>query len=264
MKIHLSKPGGQREGPFTVEQINCDLAAKKYQDTDYWAWHEGLSDWVPLHSVPGVSIGAGSTGAMGATGGRVDLKGGGDTVVLEHPSVPSSTTFSTARGNEPARQADAGDTLVLEPEPMPTPETLVSAQPAPELEEIPPSLQQQLFSGMPFSALEHLFILTTGEGQAGSHSEVTRGMLEAVTGEELGTVRHHVPRHVITQCSFLEKLRGGGAIPEAACRAVARFNPEIVQQAREGLYRICVRSFPIETGDMVTLFLFYRKQEQSN
>src|SRR5215468_569318 len=54
MQIYLSKPAGQREGPFTVEQINQDLAAKKYKDTDYWAWYDGLSDWVPLHAVPGV------------------------------------------------------------------------------------------------------------------------------------------------------------------------------------------------------------------
>lgn len=261
MKIHLSKPGGQREGPFTVEQINSDLAAKKYQDTDYWAWHEGLSDWVPLHSVQGVSLGAGSTDAMGANCGRVECADAGETVVLEQASAPSSTTFSIAHGNEPARPEDAADTLVLEPETAAAPEALASVQPAAEPEEIPPSLERQLFSGMPFAALEHIFILTTGEGEAGSHSEITRGMLEAVTGEELDTIRHHVPRHVITHCSFLEKLRGGGPVPEAACRAVARFNPEIVQQAREGQFRICARSFPIEIGDMVTLFLFYRKQD---
>src|SRR5215471_6342736 len=54
MNIHLSKPGGQREGPFTLEQINQDLAAQKYHDSDYWAWYEGLNEWVPLHQVPGV------------------------------------------------------------------------------------------------------------------------------------------------------------------------------------------------------------------
>src|SRR5438309_11270382 len=54
MQIHLSKPGGQREGPFTVDEINRDLAARRYVDNDYWAWYEGLNSWVPLHSVPGV------------------------------------------------------------------------------------------------------------------------------------------------------------------------------------------------------------------
>jgi hypothetical protein len=56
MQIHLSKPGGQREGPFTIDQINRDLANRKYRDADYWAWYEGLDAWVPLHSVPGVLI----------------------------------------------------------------------------------------------------------------------------------------------------------------------------------------------------------------
>src|SRR6266567_5818382 len=56
MQIHLSKPNGQREGPFTLEQINRELAAKKYSDTDYWAWYEGLDAWVPLHTVPGISV----------------------------------------------------------------------------------------------------------------------------------------------------------------------------------------------------------------
>src|SRR5882672_7349321 len=59
MKIHLSKPGGQREGPFTLEQINRDLRARKYHDSDYWAWYDGLEAWIPLHAVPGVMTGAG-------------------------------------------------------------------------------------------------------------------------------------------------------------------------------------------------------------
>src|SRR4051812_23852873 len=61
MQIHLSKPGGQREGPFTVEQVNRDLAAGRYNDNDYWAWYEGLASWIPLHSVPGIKAHGGST-----------------------------------------------------------------------------------------------------------------------------------------------------------------------------------------------------------
>src|ERR1041385_3947845 len=55
MEIHLSKPGGQREGPFTLEEINASLALNKFRDTDYWAWYEGLESWVPLHEVPGIT-----------------------------------------------------------------------------------------------------------------------------------------------------------------------------------------------------------------
>ena len=41
-KIYLAKPGGQKEGPYTLEQINHALATKKYGEADFWAWHEGL------------------------------------------------------------------------------------------------------------------------------------------------------------------------------------------------------------------------------
>src|SRR5437660_9658795 len=54
MKIHLSKPGGEREGPFTVEEINAGLAQHRFRSTDYWAWYDGLESWVPLHEVPGI------------------------------------------------------------------------------------------------------------------------------------------------------------------------------------------------------------------
>src|ERR1043165_6287768 len=54
MDIHLARPGGQREGPFSLEQINASIAQRKYRDSDYWAWFEGLDSWVPLHEVPGI------------------------------------------------------------------------------------------------------------------------------------------------------------------------------------------------------------------
>src|ERR1051325_10997433 len=54
MDIHLAKPGGQREGPFSLERVNASLARRKYRDSDYWAWYEGLDSWVPLHQVPGI------------------------------------------------------------------------------------------------------------------------------------------------------------------------------------------------------------------
>ena len=55
IRVYLVRPGGaQREGPFSLEQINRDLAAGRYTDEDFWAWYEGLSGWVPLYDVPGV------------------------------------------------------------------------------------------------------------------------------------------------------------------------------------------------------------------
>ena len=61
MQIYLAKPGGPRQGPYTVEQINADLAARKYRDDDFWAWHYGLPQWVPLYSVGGISGAADTT-----------------------------------------------------------------------------------------------------------------------------------------------------------------------------------------------------------
>ena len=58
MEILLCKPGGNKEGPYTIEQINAGLVQKRFKDTDYWAWYEGLDSWVPLHQVPGVVDGS--------------------------------------------------------------------------------------------------------------------------------------------------------------------------------------------------------------
>jgi hypothetical protein len=55
MKVYLAKPGGEKQGPFTVEQINQGLAAGKFLENEYWAWHEGLAEWKPLHDIAGVA-----------------------------------------------------------------------------------------------------------------------------------------------------------------------------------------------------------------
>ena len=46
------------EGPYTLEQINADLNARKYKDSDYWAWHQALTTWVPLYAIGGVRAAA--------------------------------------------------------------------------------------------------------------------------------------------------------------------------------------------------------------
>ena len=120
MQIHLSKPGGQREGPYTLEQIIQDLAANRYRDTDYWAWHEGLPEWVPLYLLPGIPADA--------------------------DSAPAATP-----GSEPEEESAA--------------------------------LSQQVSSGMPASALEQIFMFTTGDGPSvGSMSHAvgtTRAFMES-------------------------------------------------------------------------------------
>ena len=49
------------QGPYTLEQVNADLAARNYRDDEFWAWHEGLTNWVPLYSIGGVSGAADTT-----------------------------------------------------------------------------------------------------------------------------------------------------------------------------------------------------------
>ena len=138
---------------------------------------------------------------------------------------------------------------------------MAETPPAPSRPEAPPALKKQLASGMPFASLEHIFILTTGEGPDVSRSATTLGMLKDVVGEEPEIIRQKVPRDLVARCDFLEKLRGGGSLPDAAWRALANLKPHMVKEAREGAYRVCVRTFTLETGDIATMLLFYSKDK---
>jgi len=221
MEIHLTKPGGQREGPYTLEQINRDLESRKYKSTEYWAWHEGLPQWVPLHSLPGVVESR-------------DLGNVGNTTVV---TAPPETA-------EPEME-------------MPEAPVLTAAEPA----KAAGSGEPQAPSGLPFSALDQIFILTTGQGQPASRSGTTVDMLQQIIGEDIETIRSIVPRDVIAECKVLEGMRGKGAIPGSVWRAMTAFKPDLLQRARDGAHRIIVRSFEIDTQDFVCLFLFYNKSK---
>lgn len=52
MEIHITRDG-QVSGPFTLAEVNSHLATN-FLKADDLAWHEGLTDWVPLHTVAGV------------------------------------------------------------------------------------------------------------------------------------------------------------------------------------------------------------------
>jgi hypothetical protein len=52
--VDLPAKEGARQGPFTLEHINTEIAAGRYKDDHFWAWHDGLPEWIPLYKVAGV------------------------------------------------------------------------------------------------------------------------------------------------------------------------------------------------------------------
>jgi hypothetical protein len=56
MQIHIAR-GGQPVGPFSLEEVNRQLAAGTLSLSDQ-AWYDGAAGWAPLSTVPGVSGGA--------------------------------------------------------------------------------------------------------------------------------------------------------------------------------------------------------------
>jgi len=52
MQIHVAR-NGQRIGPFSLEEVNRQLAAGSLSLSDL-AWYEGIPNWVALSQVPGV------------------------------------------------------------------------------------------------------------------------------------------------------------------------------------------------------------------
>ena len=267
-KIYLAKPGGQREGPYTLEQINHDLATKKYRDEDFWAWHEGLPSWMPLYSLPGVS-------AKAATAAVPEAERQPAVPKTEPKRVPEVEAQPTAPAAEPtaskaeverepeARKPSAAGTPIAEPEPKPQKAeaaTAPAAGPEPKSPEF--SASPSMASGKPFSALEQIFILTTGEGPSAFPSAVTTAMLVEAVSETLDNIRAKVPVDVIgrADAAVLKTIRTG-SIPNSAWRALFAIKPAIAQQAQNGAYHLCVRAFLVETNEAVALLLLYNKQK---
>jgi hypothetical protein len=289
-KIYLAKPGGQREGPYTLEQINHDLATKKYRDDDFWAWHEGLPSWMPLYSLPGVSGKAATVAVPEAERRPVAPKTEPRVVAKVEAQPAASATASTASKAEVERESEAlnaeaaasevGDppvaefrtgapkpaaawTHIAESEPEPRRAEAATA-PAAEPEPDSPAtfVPASMSSGKPFSALEQIFILTTGEGPSAFPSDVTTARLVEAVGETLDNIRSKVPVDVIgrADAAVLKAIRSG-SIPDSAWRALFAIKPAIAQQAQDGAYHLCVRAFPAEPNEAVALFLFYNKQK---
>jgi hypothetical protein len=56
MQIHIAR-NGQKMGPFSLEEVNRQLAAGILSVSDL-AWYEGAAGWAALSTVPGISAGA--------------------------------------------------------------------------------------------------------------------------------------------------------------------------------------------------------------
>lgn len=53
MQIHIDR-GGQRFGPYGLEEVKAHLASGVLLSTDL-GWADGMQDWVPLTQLPGVT-----------------------------------------------------------------------------------------------------------------------------------------------------------------------------------------------------------------
>jgi chemotaxis protein histidine kinase CheA len=136
--------------------------------------------------------------------------------------------------------------------------------PGPETDPAAALLAQQFSSGMPFGALEQLFIFTTGDGRAIWSSPLMSRMLEAIIGEKMECVRQGIPRDVIFNCDLSQLLKRDGAISDAVWHAMEIREPTVVARAQKKLSRTCVRTFNLERDTVVALVLFYNNQKLEN
>jgi hypothetical protein len=355
LQVHLARPGGEREGPFTLDQINERLSAKRIQVSDYWAWHEGLSNWVPLYEIEGVTKvaeGSATTGRgfspqtqperieapIDATGRTVEntqeevaagpvLETSSESALETAPSDREISCVPEPVGSEAPELVAAAPAVVerneqtalwtdertgsvgiaeaqtelesqesVEPVVVETMETsrfdtavveqcrsvlsqgAEAEAPAAALEPAEPVAQppkvkkpnpresllaQRFYSGFPLSDLEQIFVFTTGDGQSVWESARVVAMLEAITGEELETIRRSTPRDVIFNCHPNQLLKANGEISDVAWRAMVIREPDVMQRVQAKLCRSCVCSFPSETGAVVALVLFYRQEPET-
>ena len=58
MQVHVDR-GGERYGPYSLEDVNAYLANGTLLSTDQ-AWQDGMPDWVPITQIPGVTVPGGA------------------------------------------------------------------------------------------------------------------------------------------------------------------------------------------------------------
>jgi hypothetical protein len=321
VEVFLAKPEGEREGPFSLDEVNQALAAGKYCCADYWAWHKGLDEWVPLYDVKGIR----KTSTLAVTGetGQAERANGLEQESLrdvqvdvlkacpqtqqealtaeERPETtpPANTETPQAilarlkrslfQTPEPANEVtsyfNAAGASALEDfetkapssederalpdaaQPLEPQSSAITEAAGPgskakrEADQETALLAQQFSSGMPFAALEQIFLFTTGDGQPVWSSPIVKRMLEAVIGEELDRIRESTPRDVIFNCDLSQLVKRDGKISDAVWRAMEIREPSAVARAQQKLSCTCVRTFHLETGTVVALILYYNNQK---
>jgi hypothetical protein len=104
-------------------------------------------------------------------------------------------------------------------------------------------------------------MFTTGDGPPLLQSPTVARMFKEIIGAEPEALRLGIPRDVVARCAAEELLKPDGSISDAVWRAMAAHRPTLVQQAREKLHRVCIRTFRIEADVVVAIVLFYNKQK---
>src|SRR2546423_11338533 len=243
LQIHLSRPGGQREGPFSVEEINSDLAARRYSDSDYWAWYEGLETWIPLHAVPGVKAAPAEKREFIPRAEQdeplqdeqlpeyaalpeemtPDVVASGAGPFTDIPEPPEAATFNAEAFEKQLADPAACDEIQSSGEQeSQLPESFSgqtaaavasqdrmesprAAEPATEM--VPSGAPSKIYSGITAEALDHIFVFTTGEGPALRESGIATMMLLEMIGEDPDALRHRVIRDVFGKTNIGQRIR---------------------------------------------------------
>src|ERR1700731_4434777 len=89
MQIHIAR-NGQKMGPFSLEEVNRQLAAGTLSLSDL-AWYEGAAGWAALSTVPGVSAGAAASTPAAAVAAAASGSTPAVTPPASGPVVPATS-----------------------------------------------------------------------------------------------------------------------------------------------------------------------------
>ena len=89
MQIHIAR-NGQKMGPFSLEEVNRQLAAGTLSLSDL-AWYEGAAGWAALSTVPGVNAGATASTASAPATAAASVSAPAMTVPTSGPVVPAAS-----------------------------------------------------------------------------------------------------------------------------------------------------------------------------